>query len=42
LLAPVNAAGLAAAVIPEGPCGVQLVARGGDTVLAAVDRWGRS
>ena len=40
LLAPVNAAGLAAAVVPEGPCGVQLIARDEDTVLAALDRLG--
>ena len=40
LLAPVNAAGLAAAVVPEGPCGVQLIAHDEDTVLAAIDRLG--
>ncbi|MDE3133619.1 MAG: amidase [Acidobacteriota bacterium] len=37
-VAPVNAAGLAAAVVPEGPCGVQLIAADAPTLLAAVDR----
>ena len=38
LLAPVNTAGLAAAVVPEGACGVQLVAADVTTVLAAAAR----
>ena len=37
-VAPVNAAGLAAAVVPEGPCGVQLIAADAPTLLAAMDR----
>jgi aspartyl-tRNA(Asn)/glutamyl-tRNA(Gln) amidotransferase subunit A len=37
-VAPVNAAGLAAAVVPEGPWGVQLIAADASTVLAAADR----
>lgn len=36
LLAPVNAAGLAAAVLPVGQCGVQLIARDVQTLLGAV------
>ena len=38
LVAPVNAAGLAAAVVPEGQCGIQLVAADVPTVLAAIAR----
>ncbi|MDE3130712.1 MAG: amidase [Acidobacteriota bacterium] len=37
-VAPINAAGLAAAVIPEGSFGVQLVAADVGTLLAAIDR----
>lgn len=37
-VAPVNAAGLAAAVIPQWPWAVQLIAADAPTLLAAVDR----
>ena len=38
LVAPVNAAGLAAAVVPHGRCGVQLIAADVATLLAALAR----
>jgi Asp-tRNA(Asn)/Glu-tRNA(Gln) amidotransferase A subunit family amidase len=37
-VAPVNAAGLAAAVVPEGSWGVQMIAADVPTLLAAADR----
>jgi aspartyl-tRNA(Asn)/glutamyl-tRNA(Gln) amidotransferase subunit A len=38
LVAPINAAALASAVVPAPPCGVQLIARDVPTLLAAVAR----